>query len=65
MDIRPIRTVRDYEQTLAEIEVLFDAAFEVRGQASNITVIDDYAHHPREIAPTVAAVRAKAIASMY
>jgi len=33
--------------------------FEVRGQVSNITVIDDYAHHPTEIRATLAAARAR------
>lgn len=31
--------------------------FEKRGEASGITVIDDYAHHPTEIAATLAAAR--------
>jgi UDP-N-acetylmuramate--alanine ligase len=31
--------------------------FEVVGQARNITVIDDYAHHPTEINATIAAAR--------
>ena len=32
--------------------------FEVRGKASGVTVIDDYAHHPTEIRVTLAAARA-------
>jgi UDP-N-acetylmuramate--alanine ligase len=31
--------------------------FEVRGEASGITIIDDYAHHPTEIRATLAAAR--------
>jgi UDP-N-acetylmuramate--alanine ligase len=33
--------------------------FEVRGEAAQITVIDDYAHHPTEIRATLAAARAR------
>jgi UDP-N-acetylmuramate--alanine ligase len=31
--------------------------FELKGDASGVTVIDDYAHHPQEIAATIAATR--------
>ncbi len=31
--------------------------FEVKGEANGVTVIDDYAHHPREIAVNIAAAR--------
>ena len=31
--------------------------FQVRGEASGVTVIDDYAHHPTEIAATLSAAR--------
>lgn len=31
--------------------------FEVRGQVNNITVVDDYAHHPTEIRTTLAAAK--------
>ncbi len=31
--------------------------FEVRGRVSGVTVVDDYAHHPTEIAATIAAGR--------
>ena len=31
---------------------------EVQTAAGRVLLIDDYAHHPREIAPTLAAVRA-------
>lgn len=31
--------------------------FEVRGQAGGVTVIDDYGHHPTEVAATLAAAR--------
>lgn len=33
--------------------------FEVLGEANGVTVIDDYAHHPTEIAATLAAARAR------
>jgi UDP-N-acetylmuramate--alanine ligase len=33
--------------------------FEVKGQASGITVVDDYAHHPTEIRATLSAARTK------
>jgi len=33
--------------------------FEIRGEAKGVTVIDDYAHHPTEIAATLAAARAR------
>jgi UDP-N-acetylmuramate--alanine ligase len=31
--------------------------FEIKGDAAGVTVIDDYAHHPSEIAATIAAAR--------
>jgi UDP-N-acetylmuramate--alanine ligase len=31
--------------------------FDLKGEASGVTVIDDYAHHPSEIAATIAAAR--------
>jgi UDP-N-acetylmuramate--alanine ligase len=34
--------------------------FERRGEAHGVTVYDDYGHHPREIAATLAAARAEA-----
>ena len=34
--------------------------FEVRGQCNEITIIDDYAHHPSEIIATLAAAKIKA-----
>jgi len=33
--------------------------FELRGEVSGVTVIDDYAHHPTEIQTTLAAARAR------
>jgi UDP-N-acetylmuramate--alanine ligase len=36
----------------------FHVAGEVQTTAGSVLLIDDYAHHPREIAPTLAAVRA-------
>lgn len=37
--------------------------FEVRGEVSGITIIDDYAHHPTEIRATIAAARMRYHAS--
>ncbi len=31
--------------------------FEVRGRVSGVTIVDDYAHHPTEVAATIAAAR--------
>ncbi len=36
-----------------------DRRFEVRGESLEITVIDDYAHHPSEIRATLAAARSR------
>ena len=36
----------------------FQMAGEIKTAAGKVLMIDDYAHHPREIAPTLAAVRA-------
>jgi UDP-N-acetylmuramate--alanine ligase len=50
---------RSAERTLAE----FTGAgrrFEPRGEAGGVLVYDDYGHHPREIAATLAAARAAA-----
>ncbi|HMQ31379.1 MAG TPA: UDP-N-acetylmuramate--L-alanine ligase [Chloroflexaceae bacterium] len=33
--------------------------FELKGEASGVTVIDDYAHHPTEVRATLAAARAR------
>jgi len=33
--------------------------FEIRGEENGVTVIDDYAHHPTEIAATLSAARAR------
>lgn len=33
--------------------------FELKGEAAGVTVIDDYAHHPTEMAATLAAARAR------
>ena len=33
--------------------------FEIRGEASGVTVIDDYAHHPTQIRTTLSAARAR------
>jgi UDP-N-acetylmuramate--alanine ligase len=37
-----------------------DRRFQVRGRARGVTVIDDYGHHPTEIAATLAAARSAA-----
>ncbi len=36
-----------------------DRRFEVQGEVSGITVVDDYAHHPTEIRATLSAARAR------
>ena len=36
-----------------------DRRFQVRGEASGVLIIDDYAHHPTEIRSTLAAARAQ------
>ena len=33
--------------------------FEPKGEAAGVTVIDDYAHHPKEVAATIAAARSR------
>jgi UDP-N-acetylmuramate--alanine ligase len=33
--------------------------FEVRGEVSGITIVDDYAHHPTEIRATITAARSR------
>jgi len=33
--------------------------FEIRGEVKGVTVVDDYAHHPTEIAATLSAARAR------
>ncbi len=33
--------------------------FEPKGEAAEVTVIDDYAHHPKEVAATIAAARSR------
>jgi UDP-N-acetylmuramate--alanine ligase len=47
---------QDYCQALATFEGV-DRRFSVRGEARGVLVIDDYGHHPTEIAATVAAAR--------
>jgi UDP-N-acetylmuramate--alanine ligase len=46
----------DYCETLATFEGV-DRRFSVRGEAAGVLIIDDYAHHPTELAATVAAAR--------
>jgi len=49
------------QQVLAGFEGIgrrFQMAGEIETPAGRVLLIDDYAHHPREIAPTLAAVRA-------
>ncbi|MGH9418282.1 MAG: UDP-N-acetylmuramate--L-alanine ligase [Terriglobales bacterium] len=52
----PMETVR---QALAEFSGV-DRRFQVRGAAGGVTVVDDYGHHPTELAATLAAARAVA-----
>jgi UDP-N-acetylmuramate--alanine ligase len=49
----PMETVR---QGLAQFSGV-DRRFQVRGREAGVTVIDDYGHHPTEIAATLAAAR--------
>jgi len=49
------------QKALAEFQGIgrrFQMAGEITTKAGKVLLIDDYAHHPREIAPTLAAVRA-------
>jgi UDP-N-acetylmuramate--alanine ligase len=49
------------QKALAEFQGIgrrFQMAGEITTAAGKVLMIDDYAHHPREIAPTLAAVRA-------
>ena len=49
------------QKALAEFQGIgrrFQMAGEITTTAGKVLLIDDYAHHPREIAPTLAAVRA-------
>jgi UDP-N-acetylmuramate--alanine ligase len=49
-------------QKAAEALVKFSGTsrrFEIRGEAKGVTVVDDYAHHPTEIAATLSAARAR------
>jgi UDP-N-acetylmuramate--alanine ligase len=49
------------QKALAEFQGIgrrFQMAGEIATAAGKVLMIDDYAHHPREIAPTLAAVRA-------
>jgi UDP-N-acetylmuramate--alanine ligase len=48
---------KDAERLLPEFTGV-GRRFERRGQAGGVTVYDDYGHHPREIAATLAAARA-------
>jgi UDP-N-acetylmuramate--alanine ligase len=46
----------DYCEALAAFEGV-DRRFTVRGEAGGVLVVDDYGHHPTELAATVAAAR--------
>ncbi len=52
----------DFETIAAALKEFTGARrrFELRGEANNITFIDDYAHHPSEISVTLAAARLQA-----
>lgn len=52
LDVAPER-IREALATYSGV----DRRFQVRGQASGVTVIDDYGHHPTEIRATLAAAR--------
>ena len=47
---------QDYGEALASFAGV-DRRFTVRGEAGGVLVIDDYGHHPTEIAATIAAAR--------
>jgi UDP-N-acetylmuramate--alanine ligase len=47
---------QDYGEALASFGGV-DRRFTVRGEAAGVLVIDDYGHHPTEIAATIAAAR--------
>jgi UDP-N-acetylmuramate--alanine ligase len=47
---------QDYGEALASFGGV-DRRFSVRGEAGGVLVIDDYGHHPTEIAATIAAAR--------
>jgi UDP-N-acetylmuramate--alanine ligase len=46
----------DYQEAMAGLAGV-DRRFSVRGETEGILVVDDYGHHPTEIAATVAAAR--------
>jgi UDP-N-acetylmuramate--alanine ligase len=46
----------DYREAMASFAGV-DRRFSVRGEAGGVLVVDDYGHHPTEIAATVAAAR--------
>jgi UDP-N-acetylmuramate--alanine ligase len=46
----------DYSEALAAFEGV-DRRFSVRGEAGGVLVVDDYGHHPTELAATIAAAR--------
>jgi len=51
----------DIQKALAEFQGIgrrFQIAGEIATRAGRVLLIDDYGHHPRELAPTIAAVRA-------
>jgi UDP-N-acetylmuramate--alanine ligase len=46
----------DYREAMAQLAGV-DRRFSIRGEAKQVLVIDDYGHHPTEIAATLAAAR--------
>jgi UDP-N-acetylmuramate--alanine ligase len=46
----------DYREAMAQLAGV-DRRFSIRGEAQEVLVIDDYGHHPTEIAATLAAAR--------
>ena len=46
----------DYQEAMAGLAGV-DRRFSVRGESGGVLVVDDYGHHPTEIAATVAAAR--------
>ena len=52
----PGRAVHDRREALAGFEGV-DRRFTMRGEVGRVLVVDDYGHHPTELAATVAAAR--------
>jgi UDP-N-acetylmuramate--alanine ligase len=58
LDLDTIKLVREAATVLSEFSGT-GRRFDVQGEVNDITVIDDYAHHPTEIQATLAGARAR------